>query len=154
MPKMKIHQLTKVFGKQPELALKLLAEGRTKEQIYKQAGQSIGVNQVSFEVEEGEIFVIMGLSGSGKSTLIRLCNRLIDPTSGSIEIDGEEIVDMKATALREVRRKKLGMVFQNFALFPQRTVRENVEFGLEIQQVPPALRQEKAREALALVVFR
>ncbi|MGG4441901.1 quaternary amine ABC transporter ATP-binding protein [Brevibacillus fortis] len=151
MPKMKVHQLTKVFGKQPELALKLLAEGRTKEQIYKQTSQSIGVNQVSFEVEEGEIFVIMGLSGSGKSTLIRLCNRLIDPTSGSIEIDGEEIVDMKATALREVRRKKLGMVFQNFALFPQRTVRENVEFGLEIQQVPPGLRQEKAREALALV---
>ncbi|MCM3079341.1 quaternary amine ABC transporter ATP-binding protein [Brevibacillus invocatus] len=151
MPKIQVRQLSKVFGRQPQLALKLLAEGWTKEQIFRQTGLSVGVNQVSFDVEEGEIFVIMGLSGSGKSTLVRLCNRLIEPTSGTIFIDGEEIIGMNATQLREVRRKKLGMVFQNFALFPQRTVRENVEFGLEIQHVPVDARQEKAREAIALV---
>lgn len=151
MPKMTVRQLTKVFGKQPQAALKLLEQGWTKEQIFKETGQSIGVNQISFSVAEGEIFVIMGLSGSGKSTLIRLCNRLIEPTTGSVQIDGEELIGMKPAHLREVRRRKLGMVFQNFALFPQRTVRENIEFGLEIQQVPHGLRQEKAREALALV---
>lgn len=133
MPKIQVTQLSKVFGRQQKQAIKLLEEGWTKEQILKQTGATVGVNQVSFDVEEGEIFVIMGLSGSGKSTLIRLCNRLIEPTSGSISIDGQDILGMNVRKLRELRRKKLGMVFQNFALYPHRTVRENVEFGLEIQ---------------------
>lgn len=151
MPKIQVKQLSKLFGRQQKQAIKLLEEGWTKEQILKKTGLTVGVNQVSFDVEEGEIFVIMGLSGSGKSTLIRLCNRLIEPTSGSIWIDGQEIIGMNAQQLRETRRKKLGMVFQNFALFPHRTVRENVEFGLEIQHVPVEERKKKAREALTLV---
>ena len=100
---------------------------------------------------DGEIFVIMGLSGSGKSTLVRLLNRLIDPTSGHILLDGEDIVQMNKEQLREVRRKKIGMVFQNFALFPHKTILSNTEYGLEIQGVSKEERQVKARESLELV---
>ena len=104
-----------------------------------------------FDVYEGEIFVIMGLSGSGKSTLVRLLNRLIDPTMGNILLDGEDIVKMNKEQLREVRRKKIGMVFQNFALFPHKTILENTEYGLEIQGVAKEERQAKAKESLRLV---
>lgn len=109
---------------------------------------TVGVYDVNFDVKEGEIFVIMGLSGSGKSTLIRLLNRLIEPTSGSIYIDGEDVSKLSKEELREVRRHKINMVFQNFGLFPHRTILENTEYGLEVRGIPKEERQEKAEKAL------
>lgn len=151
MPIIQVDKLTKVFGKNTKQALKLLSNGKSKEEILKETGCTVGVNQASFSVEAGEIFVIMGLSGSGKSTLIRLINRLIEPTMGSIYIDGEELSKMDKKALREVRRKKLSMVFQKFGLFPHRTILQNAEYGLEVQNVAKEERKEKAKEALELV---
>lgn len=151
MSLIKVENLTKVFGKNPKQALRLLEEGKSKEEILKQTGNTVGVNRVSFEVEAGEIFVIMGLSGSGKSTLVRLINRLIEPTEGKVYIDEENLAVMDKRALRQVRREKLGMVFQRFALFPHRTILENTEFGLEIQGVSKEERSEKAKKALELV---
>ncbi|USG65559.1 glycine betaine/L-proline ABC transporter ATP-binding protein [Brevibacillus ruminantium] len=151
MPKIRVEKLTKVFGRQPQRALPLLQKGKSKQEILQETGLTVGVNQASFDVEAGEIFVIMGLSGSGKSTLVRLLNRLIEPTEGKVLIDHADIVQMNEKQLQEVRRKKLGMVFQKFALFPHRTVLENVEFGLEVQNIEKTQRESKAREALALV---
>lgn len=151
MPKIQVENLTKIFGRQPQRALQLLEQGRSKHEILKETGLTVGVNQANFEVQAGEIFVIMGLSGSGKSTLVRLLNRLIEPTSGRVLIDGQDIVRMNTEQLQEVRRKKLGMVFQKFALFPHRTVLDNAAYGLEVQNVPKAEREKKAQESLALV---
>ncbi|WP_073150394.1 quaternary amine ABC transporter ATP-binding protein [Seinonella peptonophila] len=151
LKKIEVRNVTKIFGRTSKKALKLLINGVDKKQIYKKTGLTVGVNQVSFDVETGEIFVIMGLSGSGKSTLLRMLNRLIEPTVGQIFIDGEDIVQMPITQLRHIRRKKLAMVFQHFALFPHRTVRENVEYGLEIQGVEIEQRKNKALEVLQLV---
>ncbi|WP_085992793.1 quaternary amine ABC transporter ATP-binding protein [Oceanobacillus senegalensis] len=151
MPIIEVEKLTKVFGKNVKQALKRLDEGKSKEEILKETGSTVGVNQASFSVEPGEIFVIMGLSGSGKSTLVRLINRLIEPTSGTILIDGEDLSKMDKSALRNVRREKLSMVFQKFGLFPHRTILENAEYGLEVQNVPKEERQKKAKEALELV---
>ncbi|MFD1205149.1 MULTISPECIES: glycine betaine/L-proline ABC transporter ATP-binding protein [Sporosarcina] len=152
-PKIKIEvkNTSKIFGKHSKRAAQLLKEGKTKQEILKATGATVGVKDANFEVYDGEIFVIMGLSGSGKSTLVRMLNRLIDPTTGSIRLDGEDIVTMNKEQLREVRRKKIGMVFQNFALFPHKTILENTEYGLEIQGIAKAERQEKARESLRLV---
>lgn len=151
MPIIKVENLTKVFGRNPRQALDMLDNGMSKEEILKKTGQTVGVNRASFSVEAGEIFVIMGLSGSGKSTLVRLINRIIEPTSGNILIDGENLSTMNREALRQVRRKKLSMVFQSFALFPHRTIIENAEFGLEIQNIPKDERQTRAKEALEMV---
>ena len=151
MPIIEVKNLTKVFGKNTKQAIQLLDKGLKKEEILKETGATVGVNRASFSVEEGEIFVIMGLSGSGKSTLVRLINRLIEPTQGNIYIDGEDLSTMNTASLRNVRREKLSMVFQNFGLFPHRTVLENAAFGLEIQKVDKAKRNEKAKEALELV---
>lgn len=149
--KIVVKDATKIFGKSSSRAIQLLKDGKTKSEILKATGATVGVKQVSFEVNEGEIFVIMGLSGSGKSTLVRLLNRLIDPTMGQILLDGKDIVQMNKEQLREVRRKKIGMVFQNFALFPHKTIVENTEYGLEIQGVSKKERNEKAIESLRLV---
>lgn len=151
MPVIEAKNLSKVFGKNPKQAQRLLDQGKSKEEILKETGSTVGVNRASFSVEAGEIFVIMGLSGSGKSTLVRLINRLIEPTEGSILIDGEELSKMDKKSLRRVRREKLSMVFQRFALFPHRTILENAEFGLEIQNVPKEERKKKAEEALEMV---
>lgn len=151
MPKIKVENLTKIFGRQPQRALPLVKQGKSKTEIVKETGLTLGVNQASFEVNAGEIFVIMGLSGSGKSTLVRLLNRLIEPTEGRVLIDGTDIVSMNTEQLQQVRRKKLGMVFQKFALFPHRTVLENAAYGLEIQNMPKSEREQRAKEALALV---
>jgi len=150
-PIVEVKEVTKIFGKSPKAALELLKKGRSKKEILKETGQTVGVKRVSFSIYPGEIFVIMGLSGSGKSTLIRMFNRLITPTVGEILINKEDIVSMDAARLREVRRKKISMVFQNFALFPHKTILENAEFGLEIQKVPTNERREKAMKALAVV---
>lgn len=143
--------LSKVFGKNTRHAIELLDKGLSKEEILKETGCTVGVNRATFSVEAGEVFVIMGLSGSGKSTLVRLINRLIEPTEGSILIEGENLAAMDKKELRNVRRDKLGMVFQKFALFPHRTILENAEFGLEIQNVSKEKRRKKATEALELV---
>ncbi|MER2001010.1 MAG: glycine betaine/L-proline ABC transporter ATP-binding protein [Carnobacterium inhibens] len=148
MSKITIENVTKVFGKRTTQALELLNQQKSKQEIFKETGATVGVNNVSFTVEEGEIFVIMGLSGSGKSTLVRMFNRLIDPTKGNIYIDDKNLSTMDKKALRQVRREKLSMVFQNFGLFPHRTILENTEYGLEIQGVDKSVRQQKAQKAL------
>lgn len=146
-----VKDLTKIFGKNAKQAIKLLDNGKSKETILKETGCTVGVNRASFSVEPGEIFVIMGLSGSGKSTLIRLINRLIEPTQGSIWVDGEDLAKLDKASLRKVRREKLSMVFQQFALFPHRTILQNAEYGLEIQNVPKEEREKRAKDALELV---
>lgn len=146
--KVEVKNLTKIFGKKERQALELVKEGQSKEDILKKTGATVGVNKANFEVEQGEIFVIMGLSGSGKSTLVRMLNRLIEPTEGNILIDGDDISIMDKDALRKVRREKVSMVFQNFGLFPHRTILENTEYGLEVQGVDKSERQEKAEKAL------
>ncbi|MGG3561861.1 glycine betaine/L-proline ABC transporter ATP-binding protein ProV [Neobacillus rhizosphaerae] len=148
--KISVRNVTKVFGKSKK-ALQLLQDGESKTSILKKTGATVGVNQATFDVEAGEIFVIMGLSGSGKSTLVRMLNRLIDPTAGQVLIDGVDIVKMNKEQLREVRRKKISMVFQKFALLPHRTVLENTEYGLEVQGVAKETRMDKAMNALKLV---
>lgn len=151
MSKIKVEELTKIFGKKASKASSLLSQGKSKTEILKETGATIGVNKASFSVEEGEIFVIMGLSGSGKSTLVRLLNRLIEPTSGKIWLDGKELSSLNKKELLEVRRKSMSMVFQNFGLFPNRTINRNVEYGLEIQGMDKEEREENAAESLALV---
>ena len=149
--KIQVKNVTKIFGKNSKKALQLLNKDETKQNILKATGATIGVKQADFEVHTGEVFVIMGLSGSGKSTLVRMFNRLIEPTVGEILIDGEDIVKMNTAQLKEVRQKRISMVFQNFALFPHRTILENAEYGLEIKKVPPAERREHAMKALESV---
>ncbi len=151
MAKIRADDLTKIFGDDPEQGLALLQAGKTKEEILEATGQVVAVLDASFEVYEGELFVVMGLSGSGKSTLVRLLNRLIEPTAGKVEIDGVDITALSPRDLRELRARKISMVFQHFALFPHRTVLENAAFGLEVQKLPEAERHQRAREALETV---
>ena len=151
MEKIVVENLTKIFGHHPERGIEMLEKGMTKDQIFKETKLSVGVNRASFVVNQGEIVVVMGLSGSGKSTLVRCINRLIEPTAGEVYIDGQAITGLNTKELREVRLRKMGMVFQNFALFPHRTVAQNTEYGLEIQGVAPAERREKAIKALSQV---
>ncbi|GAE32968.1 glycine betaine ABC transport system [Halalkalibacter hemicellulosilyticusJCM 9152] len=149
--KIKVEAVTKIFGKNVKQALQQLKEGKTKQEILEKTGCTVGVNQASFEVHKGEIFVIMGLSGSGKSTLVRLLNRLIDPTSGHVFINNQDVVKMSKEQLREVRRKEISMVFQKFALLPHYTILQNAEYGLEIQGVSKEERKAKALQSLELV---
>jgi glycine betaine/proline transport system ATP-binding protein len=149
--KIKVENVTKIFGKNTKQALLQLGSGKSKSEILQSTGCTVGVNQASFEVKTGEIFVIMGLSGSGKSTLVRMLNRLIDPTSGKVLIDDQDVVKMSTDELRKVRRNKISMVFQKFALLPHFTILENTAFGLEIQGMQKDDRQKKAMEALHLV---
>lgn len=151
MAKIQVKNVYKVFGSAPMQMISFLEKGEKKTDLLKKHKHSVGVNNVSFSVNEGEIFVVMGLSGSGKSTLIRCLNRLIEPTSGEIYIDNEKITQVSSAKLREIRRKKIAMVFQNFALLPHRTVLENVAFGLEIQKVDVEERKKKAIEMLEVV---
>jgi|LSQX01.2.fsa_nt_gb glycine betaine/proline transport system ATP-binding protein len=151
MSKIVVKNLYKVFGHNSRKAMQLLQEGLTKEDIQKKTGATIGINDANFEVNEGETFVIMGLSGSGKSTVVRCINRLIEPTSGEILINGQNILTMNKRELMSARRNLLGMVFQNFALLPNRTILANTEYGLEIKGIPSQKRRAKALEALELV---
>src|SRR5690625_1332667 len=150
MSKIKVKNLYKIFGRNPEKAMTLL-EKHSKEEILAKTGQTVGVNNVSFEVKQGESFVVMGLSGSGKSTLIRCLNRLIEPTSGAIYINNQDITKLDKKQLGEIRRGKISMVFQSFAIFPHRTVLENTAYGLKIMGVPQEERLKKAAETLKLV---
>jgi glycine betaine/proline transport system ATP-binding protein len=150
VPVIQAHEVYKVFGRRPERAVARLKGGATREQLRAQ-GLTAAVIDATFDVAEGEIFVVMGLSGSGKSTLIRMANGLLLPTTGSLRIDGDELTGLDARRLRAVRRDKVSMVFQHFALLPHRTVGENAAYGLKIQGVNRADRERRAEEALALV---
>ena len=149
--KIRVEHLTKIFGTNSQDALKLLQSGIGKDEILEKTGCGVGVADASFNVAQGEIVVVMGLSGSGKSTLVRCINRLIEPTAGKILIDDQDITSLSLDELRHVRLSKLGMVFQNFALFPHRTVCQNAEYGLEIQGMSPEKRRAKAMTALEQV---
>ncbi|MGE4274791.1 MAG: glycine betaine/L-proline ABC transporter ATP-binding protein [Candidatus Methanomethylophilaceae archaeon] len=147
----RVNGLTKIFGKSPEKAFPLLEEGKSKDEILKMTNNTVGLYDVCFDVKEGEIFVLMGLSGSGKSTLERCLNRLIEPTRGSILLEGLEFTSLDEETLRIVRRGKMSMVFQNFGLLPHRDVKNNIAYGLEVQGMPEKERLEKAQTALEMV---
>ena len=144
-------EITKVFGDNLTSARTLLADGCDRQQVLDRTGCLVAVRDATFSVERGETFVVMGLSGSGKSTLIRCLSRLIEPTSGTVRIDGTPIGDLDDQELRELRRQRLSMVFQHFGLFPHRKVIDNVAFGLEIQGAAKADRYERALEVLSVV---
>ncbi len=149
--KIEVKNLSKIFGPRPNSILPLLEDGKSKDEILEETGHTVGVSNVSFEVQEGETFVIMGLSGSGKSTLIRCINLLNKPTVGEIFINGKDIVKFDKTKLRHFRQTQLSMVFQHFGLFTHRTVLENVEFGLEIKGITESERRKKALDTLESV---
>ena len=140
-----------VFGRRPQQALEMRRSGRSKAEVEGETGSTIGVYDANIDVYRGEIFVVIGLSGSGKSTLLRVINRLIEPTEGEVYLDGDHISRMPARQLRQVRRKKIGMVFQHFGLLPNRTVLDNISFGLEIEGVSKQERRKSAEETLDLV---
>ncbi len=146
-----IKDVFKIFGDKPDIAKQMLDSGMGKDEIFEKTGQTIGVLNANFSVKRGEIFVIMGLSGSGKSTMVRLLNRLIEPTSGTITLNGKEITCLGDHELLDVRRKEMSMVFQSFALMPHMTVLENAAFGLEVSGVGIKERTDRAIEALAQV---
>ncbi len=151
MEKIRIENLSLVFGRNKSKALKLLEQGKNKAEILEATGCTVAVREANLNINEGEIFVVMGLSGSGKSTLIRCLNRLIDPTKGKIFINDDDITHMNDRELLNIRRKELAMVFQHFGLLPHRTVLSNVAFGQELQGVPKEEREAKAQETIELV---
>jgi len=147
-----VEGLYKIFSPQAkERALPMLKQGASKADILKKTGCTVGIDNASFSVRRREIFVIMGLSGSGKSTVVRCLNRLIPATAGKVTVTGVNVTEASQKALRELRRKQMSMVFQRFGLLPQRSVRDNVAFGLEIQGISKEERHAKAQEAIDLV---
>jgi glycine betaine/proline transport system ATP-binding protein len=151
MTKILIEDLYLIFGKHREKALKQSREGKGKAEVLSSTGCTVAVNKANLSIEEGEIFVIMGLSGSGKSTLLRCINRLIEPTAGKILVNDLDITRSTDKELLNIRRKEFAMVFQHFGLLPHRTVLSNVAFGLEIQGISKEDREQKARETISLV---
>ncbi|AWK41167.1 glycine betaine/L-proline ABC transporter ATP-binding protein ProV [Photorhabdus laumondii] len=149
--KLEVKNLYKIFGDHSEYAFKLLNSGLSKDQIFEKTGMAVGIQNANLTIEEGEIFVIMGLSGSGKSTMVRLLNRLIKPTRGQVLIDGEDISEISTAALREIRRNKISMVFQSFALMPHLNILENSAFGMELAGITKQERNKKALDALKQV---
>jgi len=146
-----LKNVCKVFGESPKKALKLLDKGLSKDEIFEKTGNTLGVVNASFDINEGEIFVIMGLSGSGKSTLVRLFNRLIEPSRGELILEGQDIAKASKSELRKIRREKMSMVFQSFALMPHMSVIENTAFGLELSGVSKEERNQRALDALSQV---
>jgi len=150
--KVKIADVVKIFGDEPEgEALTLLRAGCSKEEIKERTGHVVGVKDANIDVEEGEIFVVMGLSGSGKSTLLRCVNRLYEPTTGTIVVDGVDVTALNPKELQAFRRDSTGMVFQHFALFPHQDILSNVAFGLRVKGVDPEARNKAPEGALSLV---
>ena len=131
MAKIEINNVYKIFGNNPSEVLPMVKEGATKEEVLEKTGHTVGLDNVSISIQEGETFVCMGLSGSGKSTLIRHLNRLIDPTDGDIIVDGTNVMELDEQQLIDFRKNELSMVFQRFGLFPHKTVLENVGYVLE-----------------------
>ena len=151
MPKIELKNVYKIFGEEPQSVLPLVQNGATKEEILEETDHTVGLDNVSISVEEGETFVCMGLSGSGKSTLIRHINRLIDPTEGEVLVDGVNVLEFNESELLELRRHEMSMVFQSFGLFPHKTVIQNVAYGLEIQDKPLEERNSTAEEQIKAV---
>ncbi|SOC39349.1 quaternary amine ABC transporter ATP-binding protein [Salinicoccus kekensis] len=151
MSVIEIKNVTKVFGTYTKEVEQLLHNNASKDEILDATGATVAVKSANLAIEQGEVFVVMGLSGSGKSTLIRLINRLIEPTVGDLMIKGKNVAKLSAGELRNFRRENLSMVFQNFALFPFKSILENAAFGLEVRSIPKKERLEKARHALELV---
>jgi glycine betaine/proline transport system ATP-binding protein len=149
--RLEVRALTKVFGTEQKAALELMAAGADKDEVQRKLGAVVGVDRATFEVRSGEIFVIMGLSGSGKSTIVRLLNRLIEPTSGEILLDGRDLAKMSKEELIGVRRRDMSMVFQSFALMPHLNALENAAFGLTVAGRPKGERERAAMEALEQV---
>jgi len=145
MSKIEIKNIYKIFGNHPDQILPMVKEGANKEQVLEETGHTVGLDNVSISIKEGEIFVCMGLSGSGKSTLIRHINRLIDPTAGQVTVDGVDVLSLDDKEILDFRKKTMSMVFQRFGLFPHKTIIENVAYGLEIQKVPEDQRKEIAQ---------
>ena len=133
MSKIEIKNIYKIFGNNPQSVMPMVKDGATKEEVLEKTGHTVGLDNVSLKIEEGETFVCMGLSGSGKSTLIRHLNRLIDPTEGEILVEGTNVMSLNKEQLIDFRRNKMSMVFQRFGLFPHKTVIQNVGYGLEMQ---------------------
>jgi glycine betaine/proline transport system ATP-binding protein len=146
-----VKNVYKVFGGKADEAVKMLEAGESREEVAEATNTVPAVIDASFEIERGEIFVVMGLSGSGKSTLVRCLNLMHPPTSGSVKVDGRELESLDAAELRALRAEKISMVFQHFGLFPHRTVLDNAAWGLEVRKVPDEERRKKAAEALELV---
>ncbi len=151
MSKIEIKNVYKIFGPQPNKVLSMVKEGAKKDEVLEKTGHTVGLDNVSLTIQEGETFVCMGLSGSGKSTLIRHINRLIDPTSGVVSVEGTNVMDLDQKQLIEFRRHKMSMVFQRFGLFPHKTVLENVGYGLEVQGQKPDERNKTAMEKIEAV---
>ena len=149
--KVVVKDLYKIFGPGAQRGIDLIKEGLNKEEIFEKTGLTVGVREASFTVNAGEIFVVMGLSGSGKSTLVRMLNRLIEPTAGEVLIDGKNVTKMDKKQLIQLRRDKMSMVFQSFALMPHMTVHENTAFGLEVAGIGKADRESRALSALKQV---
>ncbi len=149
--KIAIENVYKIFGPDPQSVMPMVHEGKSKDEVLEATGHTIGIRDVSLNIRGGEIFVVMGLSGSGKSTLIRHINRLIEPTAGRILIDGNDVLDLGPEELRELRRYKMSMVFQRFALLPHKTVIENVASGLDIRGSSKKEAAERAEEQVSLV---
>jgi glycine betaine/proline transport system ATP-binding protein len=143
-------EVYKVFGRRPERGVERLRRGASREDL-REDGLTPAVIDATFHVDEGEIFVVMGLSGSGKSTLIRMVNGLVEPTAGTIRVGGRDVTALDARELRAVRREKVSMVFQHFALLPHRTVGENAAYGLKVQGLNKVEREMRAAEALRMV---
>ena len=151
MPKIELKNVYKIFGEDPQSVLPMVQNGATKEEILEETEHTVGLDNVSISVEEGETFVCMGLSGSGKSTLIRHINRLIDPTEGEVLVDGVNVLQFNESELLELRRHKMSMVFQSFGLFPHTTVIQNVAYGLEVQDKPLEERTRISEEQIKAV---
>jgi len=149
--KIVVEDLYKIFGPQPDRAIELLEEGYTKDQIFEQIRTTVGVQKAGFAIQEGEVFVVMGLSGSGKSTLVRMLNRLIEPTRGAVYVDDRDVTQMNKKDLIGLRRQEMSMVFQTFALMPHKTVLGNAAFGLEVAGIGKDEQRRRAMEALDTV---
>ena len=150
-PVLRARGLTRVFGPREQEALRLASDGVGREEILRRTGSTLAVHDVSFAVERGELFVVMGLSGSGKSTLVRLLNRLVEPSAGTVEVDGQDLRALDAAGLRRLRNEQISMVFQHFALLPHRTVRENAAYALKVRGMTAADQRERADWALRTV---
>ena len=150
-PMLEVSGLTRIFGPKQKEAFDLIAQGADRASIREKTGSTVAVRDVSFSVARGELFVVMGLSGSGKSTMVRMLNRLIEPSAGSILVDGQDINRVGVRELREIRNHKISMVFQHFALFPHRTVRQNAAYGLMLRGASAQEQREKADWALETV---
>ena len=151
MSKIEINNVYKIFGNNPNSVLPMVKDGATKEQVLEETGHTVGLDNVSLKIEEGETFVCMGLSGSGKSTLIRHLNRLIDPTDGEILIEGTNVMSLNTESIIDFRRHKMSMVFQRFGLFPHKTVLQNVGYGLEMQGIDENKRNSVAMDKIQAV---